>query len=646
MHTFITQLEKVETVTFDIFDTLLHRRVSAPTDVFELVRAFFLDKEIMFDAHDAIVNFPHIRRLAESTARDARINNFGGDPEVTLDEIYEALQELARLDKTSTLEIKKAELYFESLVIYRSLQGKKYYDAAIRHKKRIFYISDMYLSQNYLKGLLEKNGYIVDNLNQIYVSCAHRINKHSGKLFSYFLEENNLPAHSCLHIGDNKIADIRQPKSLGINVHFANWSRVDNTYKPARGHFNDYIAKSIINAINLPQHQQFLPLEKFEKLGYQIWGPLIFGYMLWMVNSLKRNKIDKVLFFARDAHFIMDLYHSFFANNLKDISTEYVYVSRASILNGSFSDWSMHRLYVAFAGKSKRTIEEVFDVLRLDAKNHMDDIRQVGFSGLDDIVTADKYPQMHHLINKLYLEVMENSLKNRAEYQSYFDNVVSDGSKIALIDIGWSGNMQAMFLRLLGDNWINKEFTGLYLGTLQNADANISPYVQMDGWLTSNGEPKYVEDLLINNGGVELLEFSLTSDHGSTLGYKISNNKVIPILEEASNDEEYTNKAISLQSGIKHFFQEHQFLIDNFDMEALISREWAQPFINMVSDPDTSHVKLLASLTHSDTAGKNSKRQALAKEVSKKAKKKKCNEYWDAYKESYWKSAFIKLNSI
>ena len=64
-------LTQVDIVSFDIFDTLLHRLTFAPMDVFDAVRSSFLTEELALFHPKLIDNFPHLRRLSEHNARVA-----------------------------------------------------------------------------------------------------------------------------------------------------------------------------------------------------------------------------------------------------------------------------------------------------------------------------------------------------------------------------------------------------------------------------------------------------------------------------------------------------------------------------------------------------------------------------------------------
>ena len=71
--------------------------------------------------------------------------------------------------------------------------------------KRIFIISDMYLSKLVIEKMLSKCN--VSGYEKLYVSCECNCNKLSGKLFEYVLQKNNLNHREIVHFGDSIRAD-------------------------------------------------------------------------------------------------------------------------------------------------------------------------------------------------------------------------------------------------------------------------------------------------------------------------------------------------------------------------------------------------------------------------------------------------------
>lgn len=85
--------KKYKTVSFDIFDTLVSRRIYRPRDLFSLMQSTLATEKFFISAYEIgiIDNFPEIRVQAEVSARENRVRRFGGEPEILISEIYDEI---------------------------------------------------------------------------------------------------------------------------------------------------------------------------------------------------------------------------------------------------------------------------------------------------------------------------------------------------------------------------------------------------------------------------------------------------------------------------------------------------------------------------------------------------------------------------
>lgn len=133
-------------VSFDIFDTLIKRDVYKEHDVFDLI-----EKRYNATYKDSIDNFRYLRVEAE---RIARKNS--NTEEVSLKEIYISI---ALLDKTYETRLEVLRLLEEEIeyeISYPNQLIKEVYDYCLLYKKKIYIISDMYLSKKLIEKILKK----------------------------------------------------------------------------------------------------------------------------------------------------------------------------------------------------------------------------------------------------------------------------------------------------------------------------------------------------------------------------------------------------------------------------------------------------------------------------------------------------------
>lgn len=193
---FKNKIKNSESISFDVFDTLVLRKVFFPIDLFKLIE-LELNKKNLFPNE----NFSHFRKKAEQKVA-IKTRNY------TLQDIYSFLKESFDLNDSLSRKIMEIEINME--IQYSCLRKDifYYFHYAKLLNKKIFFLSDMYLPSWVIKNILLKNGYeIKDNL---FVSCEIDSSKaDKGKMFLYVKEKFNLNFDKHVHFGDNYVSDYK-----------------------------------------------------------------------------------------------------------------------------------------------------------------------------------------------------------------------------------------------------------------------------------------------------------------------------------------------------------------------------------------------------------------------------------------------------
>lgn len=179
-----------DVLSFDVFDTLLFRKVKKPIDIFRA-----LEKK------NEVANFASCRVQAEIAARRKKHSELG-TYEVTLEEIYQ-MPELKC--KISPDVLVRSECIEEIACCYANPLLKQFVDRLCTEQKPMIAITDMYLKPELIRKMLDLNGYSC--IGQIFVSSKYGVSKSDGALFDLVSDDlgENL---SVLHIGDNFFSDV------------------------------------------------------------------------------------------------------------------------------------------------------------------------------------------------------------------------------------------------------------------------------------------------------------------------------------------------------------------------------------------------------------------------------------------------------
>ena len=326
---------------------------------------------------------------------------------------------------------------------------------------------------------------------------------------------------------------------------------------------------------------------------------------------------------------------------------DYVYISRFSTYPLSFSEFRLDRICYLLLGKTHKSVKDICHPVGIETEFLTDRLNTFGLTESTIVNTDELKKKVYDFISTEFSLVSQYSAKQYKQYHEYFTNFVNDSDNIAIVDIGWHGNIQTNFNACVLDERKNTQIKGFYIGLLTGASVNLNENTPMSGWFVNiNDQPRHSK--LLYEGGVEILEFVFSANHGSTLGYeKQQNGQIKPILENKTHSElDYEQKALRVQNGILKFIENHCFLLDTFPLEALDSLAWSKPFCLLVESPSIEHATLLGDLTHSDNAGGNSNRVHLAQKLSFYHRIFKTKEYRIEKNKSFWKKAFVLRNQI
>ena len=317
----IKAIQQAEIVSFDVFDTLLMRKVLHPEDVFRLTAESIWDDETD-------------REKYFNTRIQIGIN---GGAAIRWEEIGRQLQQKLSISETETELLLQTEWEIEKKVLTRREPVISVFEEAKQLKKRIILTSDMYFSSKQLKELLSSNG--ITGYERILVSCEHGSGKQSGllEILAGYTEKRS----QIVHIGDNAVADLQAAKSAGMcavlipsaltMAERSGWNKAiqcANTVgeKAMLGLVISHVFSNPFEV--LPAH--LLPIEKcLSRYAYSAAGPMLIGYLFWMMSILRHENYDAILFSARDGFLAYHLYESILRSERPELTNGiYFYTSR------------------------------------------------------------------------------------------------------------------------------------------------------------------------------------------------------------------------------------------------------------------------------------------------------------------------------
>lgn len=433
------QISSHDIISFDIFDTLVMRKVLYPQDVFDIV-----EHKAAEDGYK-IFDFKKHRMEAE--------RSLFLETNPTIYEIYDALQSQANITDEEKRNLLGIELSVEKHVLVQRVKMVEMLKYAIDEGKKVYLISDMYLPKDILEGILSNLG--IYGYSDIYVSCEHRLPKCNG-LFSVF--KQNVKGSSYLHIGDNHDADGVFAKVNGMDS-FIIKSAVDmlemSSYREIFYHLksiNDrtlvglFISKVFNNPFALYQSGGRPEIKTTYDVGYLFIAPIITNYMTWLLKAVKEQHYDCIFFAARDGYLINKLYGTAIALLKLEDMPKGVYFLTSRML---------------CAASSMKTDEDIIYVSSLPFAYSPERLLEIRF-GLDpnEILPFDQelYSDVQSYALAHKEKIVDKSREIRSRYMEYVKSLdIKDSSKIGYFDFVSSGTCQMYLSEMLPF-----EINGLY----------------------------------------------------------------------------------------------------------------------------------------------------------------------------------------
>lgn len=554
--------------SFDIFDTLLTRRVANPTGIFAVMQ-YKLNAEERFDdvPNQVKKTFYYARIAAEKFARLACQEE--EIEEVSIENIYDELRKILNMTQKMSDKIQLLEFEVEHDSIRAIDKNLMYIKEHVSKGKKVILISDMYWHERELHSLLKKIDAIFDDM-QIYSSCDYKATKRSGKLFKIIKKIEGIDYKDWVHFGDNVSSDYKIPTELGISARLFEWRKPTEFEEELLEH---YIQDKDIQYYLGCSKNARLDTESITKpymVGTSIGGPLILSYVNWILARCMEEGIKRLYFISRDGYLLKKAADILIDKKNLGIKTQYIYGSRRAWRVPSWDEDNCDIAYLLYFLLQDRntSLSRMADVIHVDIS-----VVEKQFSS--DMLEKLKNPKLFWQLSFWAASILSNSTEVKENVLRYIEkskrtvlrylaqNVDCEDEQFAFVDLCGSGYTQICLAKMLGKICNHKIETFFF---------SMNDLAKQYGSDDANNEFKICfPNAIFNN---DFLEMLCRAPHGQVEGYVEQNGKVSPIL---NNVEESAIEG--------HGFREYEASI----------LAYANEFANIGETPECSY-KLLESM--------------------------------------------------
>ena len=518
------------TLSVDVFDTLVWRRVPEPTDVF-LQIGHQLAAAGKLARHVSAAAFADLRRAAERAARE-KVQAVTGYREVTLVDIYSAFADnifAANFDAKARAD---AELACERSLLVLDPDVVALIDAAKAAGRRVLLVSDTYFSSKELSDLLAAVGF-KSPVDRLYVSCEAGKPKYRD-LFDVILKDLGHGSDKLIHVGDSIEADVRPCQLRNIAaIHYDKWSHVPRIQSHefprdgaqrnvALGTHGDFGLTGLRSRLHQrPPVTLADDLKSYWRYGAATLAPVFAGFGRWIVGMCADAGIKTIHGIMREGRFLNRVVAQCAADLKADLSTKEIWLSRRAVLRASLYADDFDRLAEFVMVTPGRTTDEMLSELGLSRADV-----PAGF----ELGNAQSLDILCHAIvgtPATQQKVLVVSARHRANLLKGLGKLFdpSKSQTIAVVDLGYAATIQTVLARILAREGAKAQLSGLYLALNDRAAQATRAGTELHGYLNDHGFGGPVAALLSRTPDV--LEHACMAPEGSLAAYDDAGNTVL-----------------------------------------------------------------------------------------------------------------------
>lgn len=502
-------IEAAQVVSFDLFDTLITRKVLSYTDIFELMDIRLRDIGII------IPDFPKLRLYSEKELSKLSA------PKLT--DIYRFVLKKSGGSFISAHELASMEWELDFSTMMAREDVCDIFKKTIADEKKVVITTDSYYTLSQIRTIFDRFG--LDKPDEIFVSCEYKTSK-MQTLFGIL--KDGYCGKRILHVGDDEIADMKKASGYGFDT-YRIYSGAD-LYDSLGGLGLDdeirtlsdklKIGMFISNVFNSPfwfeEDARRLSINDSVQVGYLFCAPIVTDFVLWMKRTAKEQGYGQILFCARDGYLPGKLYRII----SPDTKSVYFLTSRTAAIRAGMED--------------NKDIEYVDSMKYFGTPEEALKIRFGIF--VEDISKIERQK-----------EILWKAVMQREKYKRYIEKLDIQDAQIGMFDFVAKGTTQMYLQKLFSQHMKGFYFLRLEPEFMADKELDIEPfYSDEEKKASAIFDNYYILETILTSPYSQMEEFG--ENGAPVFADETRGGKDIKVLERA-------------QAGITDYFKEYMRLL-------------------------------------------------------------------------------------
>jgi FMN phosphatase YigB (HAD superfamily) len=535
-----------ETFSFDVFDTLITRCWWRPEDLFLRLGVRLAEAGLTRARPEEFA--------ARRVAAEAALRNRPGVEEVTLAEIHAALGAALHWDATTVAAAAVLELETEEEAA-RPVAANALRLARLQAEgASVLLLSDTYLDRAALLRLLRRAGIAVPP-GRVLASSEMAATKRTGRLFRLACDGLGVAPGSVAHRGDHPNSDLVSARAAGLRAELCAEgapSRYERLLHEATAGHPAVLRSALAGGARAARLSADPPTAHARALwtvGCGVAGPLLAGFVLWVLAEARRGGLRRLHFVSRDGQVLLRIAEVLRAALGWKLECRYLLGSRQAWhlpamerLDDAALDWLT-------TAATHETLRNVLARAELEPEALRGALARHGLAALDMPAPG---PRLVGLLRDPEVEalLLRAAADRRRLALGYLrQEGLLDGAPAGVVDLGWHGRLQRSLVKLLerGTPGGAAVVTGFYLA-LRTRPSEIPP-AAMHAFV---GSERFLRTM-----NPVLFEIFCAADHGTVRRYVAAPDGGFAAELAEPVDEQVLSWGLrSLQDGILAFAAE------------------------------------------------------------------------------------------
>lgn len=439
--------------SFDIFDTLISRKVLNPVGIFYKVKEII--KKSPLDYPDYFVEeYPKLRMCAEKDVREEYHKTMQARHserrEIFMKDIFDKLAWVYNLTEEQAAFLMACEQEEEIQNTIPLTENIDKVKKLLKNKETVVLISDMYLPKETIQAMLRKADPILAEI-PLFLSSDYGVQKTTKKLFLevYKSFKPFYDFGKWIHTGDSELPDVRMPRRMGIiakQIEKPEYNEFEEKLVEQLGSYDAYLVAAL-----MARFRQKHVFER-ENFVYNYVSLCFVPYVDWVLSDAIKRGYETLYFVSRDGHHLKRIADEIIKQRKLAIKTKYIYASRRAWRVPSFItdiDEGFWLNYGNFSGI--KTYSKLLKAMGLTEEKFTELFPKLTYLKEEEIIEGKEKDRLVEIFKNsdAYREyLLDLAKQQRVSVCGYLEQEIDKNEKFAIVEYWGRGYTQESFTAL------------------------------------------------------------------------------------------------------------------------------------------------------------------------------------------------------